>query len=433
MLSKNEVLKNISELKSTRDKLKPKYLRNLRLYTYSMNVSLNQIKEGNIIGYWNLMDGNGYTSSINENVIQSCIDALVSQLAAKNTRAFFTTVNGTYAQMQIAKQAQQYFDFLYDEQNVTATITEAFRDACIFGNGYVYVDPILRKIQKALPWQVMTLNAEEAYKNVTRIYYERDWYPTVNLANYKGKESYVKYGVYYDTANHTWAEVIYGEKEQVLVHEYSSPVLPFHNIKYQASIYGKDTTSVVDILYGIQMKLDDLYSTISEAIRVNPASTFIVPMGSDVKATMLSNRIGQIITYKPIPDVTNPVTAWKPDFIASQYIDMVNMLKKDAYELVGISELSAKSQKPSGLDSGKALQTINDIEGCRTWVSDKSLIKIAEALHISPADLLIEHGDKNSSIINITSSDIYKLKKELKDTFLDSIESIFIKYTNFNE
>ena len=83
--------------------------------------------------------------------------------------------------------------------------------------------------------------------------------------------------------------------------------------------------------------------------------------------------------------------------------------------------------------TGLSAQTINDIEGCRTWVSDKSLIKIAEALHISPADLLIEHEDKNSSIMNITSSDIYKLKKELKETFLDSIESIFIKYANFNE
>ena len=83
--------------------------------------------------------------------------------------------------------------------------------------------------------------------------------------------------------------------------------------------------------------------------------------------------------------------------------------------------------------TGLSAQTINDIEGCRTWVSDKSLIKIAEALHISPADLLIECDDKNSSILSITSSDIYKLKKELKDTFLDSIESIFIKYTNFNE
>lgn len=83
--------------------------------------------------------------------------------------------------------------------------------------------------------------------------------------------------------------------------------------------------------------------------------------------------------------------------------------------------------------TGLSAQTINDIEGCRTWVSDKSLIKIAEALHISPADLLIECENKNSSILSITSSDIYKLKKELKETFLDSIESVFVKYTNLNE
>lgn len=78
-------------------------------------------------------------------------------------------------------------------------------------------------------------------------------------------------------------------------------------------------------------------------------------------------------------------------------------------------------------------QTINDIEGCRTWVSDKSLIKIAEALHISPADLLIEQNEKNSTDLNMTSADLYRLKKQLRETFLDDIESIFIKYTDSKE
>ena len=31
-------------------------------------------------------------------------------------------------------------------------------------------------------------------------------------------------------------------------------------------------------------------------------------------------------------------------------------------------------------------QTINDIEGCRTWVSDKSLIKISEVLYTTPSE-----------------------------------------------
>ena len=141
-MDKKKILDNIAELSQYRDRLRPKYLRNLRLYTYSMNVSLNQIKSGNIVGYWNLINSE-YTSSINENVIQSCIDAITSQVAAKHTRPFFNTINGTYKQMQIAKQAQQFFDFIFDEQDVNKIITEAFRDACIFGRGFVYYDNYL--------------------------------------------------------------------------------------------------------------------------------------------------------------------------------------------------------------------------------------------------------------------------------------------------
>lgn len=33
-------------------------------------------------------------------------------------------------------------------------------------------------------------------------------------------------------------------------------------------------------------------------------------------------------------------------------------------------------------------QTIADIEGCRTWVSDKTLVKIAEILKTTPSELL---------------------------------------------
>lgn len=33
----------------------------------------------------------------------------------------------------------------------------------------------------------------------------------------------------------------------------------------------------------------------------------------------------------------------------------------------------------------------------------------------------------------MTSADLYRLKKQLKETFLDDIESIFIKYTDFTK
>ena len=374
-MDKKKILDNIAELSQYRDKLRPKYLRNLRLYTYSMNVSLNQIKSGNIVGYWNLINSE-YTSSINENVIQSCIDAITSQVAAKHTRPFFNTVNGTYKQMQIAKQAQQFFDFMFDEQDVNKIITEAFRDACIFGRGFVYYDNYTHKVEKALPWQVIYRPAEETYGKITRVLYQRDWFPTTLLPEdlkYKGKEEYVTLSDYYDTVSNIRATLINGQI--VKTESYLAGDIPFIKLSYVSPVYGRDTSSVVDLIYGIQMKLDDLYNLISEASRLNPAHTVIVPQGSDVKVSQLSNKVGQLLTYKPIPDITNPVSIMTPNFIGDQYMQTVEQLKNDAYELVGISKLTAQSKKPTGLDSGKALKTMNDIESERFEVQMKQVIR----------------------------------------------------------
>ena len=65
-------------------------------------------------------------------------------------------------------------------------------------------------------------------------------------------------------------------------------------------------------------------------------------------------------------------------------------------------------------------QTINDIEGCRTWVSDKSLTKIADALHTTPANLLLTHSCNSSE-----SFDILRFKTQLQDSVRQKIEEIF--------
>ena len=59
------------------------------------------------------------------------------------------------------------------------------------------------------------------------------------------------------------------------------------------------------------------------------------------------------------------------------------------------SELGLSQEKLAEL-AALSNQTINDIEGCRTWVSDKTLIKIANVLEIEAYQLLFPktEGDK---------------------------------------
>ena len=374
-MTNSEIFNTVEYLDKTTGKYRGKFLRNLRLYTYSINASLNQVKNGNLIGYWALSDGSGYTSSIHENVIQSVIDSLVSQLAAKHAIPFITAVDGTYAEAEVAKQTQRFFDFYYDENNINKLITESFRDACIFGRGYIYYDNRSHKAEKALPWNVLYDNAEETYGKIAKVVYKRPDYPVSLIPWYKPRngEKYVELKDYYDTVNHVHATIINNRIE--VKEAYNDKEIPFITFHYVSPVYGRDTSSMVDLLYGIQMKIDELYNKIDEASKANPAHTIFVPKNSDTKAPVISNKIGQIFQYNPVEGVSKPIEVVTPDFIGGQYMELVKELKQDAYELAGISELTSQSKKPAGLDSGKALKTLNDIESARFEIQTKQIIR----------------------------------------------------------
>lgn len=70
--------------------------------------------------------------------------------------------------------------------------------------------------------------------------------------------------------------------------------------------------------------------------------------------------------------------------------------------------------------TGLSAQTINDIEGCRTWVSDKTLVKIAEILHSNPYELLYENTNNKDDELNLL-----QLKKQLQESILKTIEDTF--------
>ncbi|MDR1956838.1 MAG: helix-turn-helix domain-containing protein [Treponema sp.] len=47
------------------------------------------------------------------------------------------------------------------------------------------------------------------------------------------------------------------------------------------------------------------------------------------------------------------------------------------------------SQEKLARDADLSTQTVNDIEGCRTWVSDKTIVKLAHVLQVEVYQLLL--------------------------------------------
>lgn len=396
-----EFKKAINELKSLNAQRKVKYYRNRSLYESTPRLNIENIKNPNVVGYYNNIDelNEDTTATPNLNVIKSCIDTLSSKIAQSKVRPFFNCVNGSFKDIQTVKSAQQFFDQYYDAQDVNKKVSEAFRDACIFEDGYIFVDVDSKDIHKALPWQVYERPAELSYGKVTRSYYERKDYPVTLLPKKVldaikdkiGLAEYVTYGLYFDTVNHVKIYYV-SEYDFILEEPYEAERTPFIRLYYNCPVSGNTSNSVVDMLYTIQLEINTLMNKIKDASQLNIAMTYLIPKGSGLKTGQLNNRIGNIIEYEPTSNMTgSPVTVSTPSFIDPQYMALLNELIAKAYELVGISALSAQSKKPTGLNSGIALSTMEDVESERfeTQLNQviKSYVDIAKTcLEVFPQD-----------------------------------------------
>ena len=75
------------------------------------------------------------------------------------------------------------------------------------------------------------------------------------------------------------------------------------------------------------------------------------------------------------------------------------------------------TQEQLAENSDISLSYLADIEHCKTWISDKTLLKLAKSLHRKPFELLAEQkSDSEKSDIRKISGIIHKEKKELVKT-----------------
>lgn len=357
-----------------------KWRRNLSAFENTKAIDLDNMTDYVTVGY--NQNGEKYqvnpdtTPPLQENIIRSVIETLCSKIADQKVRPYFNTINGTFRDMQVAKQAQEYFDLMYSEMNVPKLIIQAFQDACIFDRGVIKITQE-NIIERCLPWQVLTDPREVSYDNITIIAERKTQYPCRLLPdNIKTLDKeYCTYWELYDIIKHkrvVWIPELDYYKE----YAYDEDVLPYYFLRYTNPIKGSSCQSVVDLVYGIQMLCRDTLAKIRDALTLGNPLKILVPSGSNVNVRSLTNRAGEIIEYDasgalqydPVKTVTDPI-------MDPQYIQCLDKFKQDAYELVGITQLSASGQKPEGINSGVGLNTMEDIEDSRFEVQLDTVIR----------------------------------------------------------
>ena len=77
-------------------------------------------------------------------------------------------------------------------------------------------------------------------------------------------------------------------------------------------------------------------------------------------------------------------------------------------------EIQGISQEKLAEITGISINMIKDIEGCRTWVSDKTLIKLASALKTDTFRLFMASLSNNDEIYRTIALDIAKIIQKTK-------------------
>lgn len=419
-----KILAEINRLESYNGTYRSKCRRNLRLYEYSPTLSLDNLSDDAVVGYYQqgFFDvEDDTTSSIQENVIRSCIDTLVSKIASQKVRPYINTVNGSFREMQVAKAAQDYFDAVYDDQNVNNIITRAFKDACIFDRGVVFVDKDLKKVERVMPWQIYINPREWSYNRLTQLLWKQEQYPTSLLPiKVDSDQEYVTYYLYWDL-NAAKKYYYIPELNHYEEEKWEADALPFIFIQYSDSIKGSTAQSIVDLLYGIQMEIDLIMNKIKDASQSVPTQRYFVPEQSTIKIDKLSDRSGEFVTYTALPGQSGvPILNSTEPFMDPQWLQTLEALKQHAYEAVGISQLSATSQKPQGLNSGIALSTMEDIESDRF----ETQLNVVIRSYVDLAKLMIQIYDQTQDILpanrlrsTISWSDIVEMRDQMTIQF----------------
>ena len=374
-MTKEKLIKNILEIESYQKAWRQKCRRNLILYEFTPNMDLTSQNDSTTVGFYNAGNAEN-TSMIQENVIRSCIDTLGSKIASQKVTPFFNTVNGTFREIQVVKAAQQFFDILYDELNVNKTVVQAFVDSCITDRGIIYVNKDNKNIERIQPWQFFFDPREYAYGQLTHCAFKKTDYPA-SLLTEKTDLQTVTLHEYWSIKEHIHATYI-EELNKVSFDKWDANILPFAILRWSNPVKASSSTCVVDLLFGIQKQINYLLSQIKDASKSSFGIKYIVPTDSDVKINRLNNSNGEVIEYTPqmTPNGVMPVQPITPAFMDGQWFTALQQFKQDAYEMVGISQLSAMSQKPSGLNTGVGLQTMEDIESDRFETQLNSVIRV---------------------------------------------------------
>lgn len=359
----------------------------------------------------------GYNSTqlaLKQNVVKSVIDAVVAKISKTKVRVRFLTDGGSYSQKQRSLMLNKFLSGLFYETETHDITTKAFRDACIFGTGFIkiYSKEIFNKeknklekkvaIERVSPDEII-VDPLDSYNGKPRALHQIKYISrNTLLAMFPDKKTEIMRANVHESGEaegqyvemlkvvEGWALAVGKSKGKHIIQVDGEPLFeenwdkdhfPFAIIRYTEPLFGYFGSGITEDIKGLQIEINRLLFSIQNAMHMLSSPKILVQKGS-INLRHYTNEIATFIEY----DGPMKPEVYAPSAVPNGAIEQVQMYKRDAYQLAGISQLSASSQKPEGLNSGKAITEFRDAETERF----SQTVRAFEQLHIDLAEIMLD-------------------------------------------
>ena len=315
------------------------------------------------------------------NICKSQISTLSSRITKATPRLRFSTDGADWILGVKARKLNKFMDGTFAHLKVQKLMRQVFQDAQIDDLGAIKAHNENGEIKlEQIDASTLYADPRESEIGNIRSLYEVKWIQREILAAKFPKyaqyiENYVsadnmkrdeKSEVWFIKCIEAWhlppskkgkgRHVICIEEYDLLDEVWKRDSFPFAFFKPGGGMRGLFGSGLASQLRNIQIEINKILRNIQLCLHLT-VPKILVPKSSKIDIESINNRIGGIIKY----------SGAKPEYaqlssIPPEAREMLDWFIRQAYEITGISQLSATGQKPSGLDSGKALREFSDIE-----------------------------------------------------------------------
>lgn len=328
------------------------------------------------------------------NVCKAVVDTAQAKIAKNRPKATLLTNAGRWEQQQRAKKLDRFVEGAFQDLELYELGPKTFRTAGIFGDGLLkfYAERGEICVDRVLPSFVLVDPLEGIYGK-PRCMYQVHYVDRHVLLDLYGGSGRTKVAEAIRKADPEKDPAIGGDMRGLaepvrVIEAWHLPSGPDASDGYHvvaipgAELRGREWTredfpfvrytwsdrelgfwgaGLVEEVELTQLSINRTLKRIEECIRLMAVPRILVDHTAKIINKAITNEVGAVLKYQGGAG-GNPPAFMTPPSVPPELFAHLEWLIRQAFEMTGVSQLSATSRKPAGLDSGRALLAYNDIE-----------------------------------------------------------------------